>query len=215
MVVDFDGARVKVATSMTPWPQMPIRRASVNSLGYGGANAHCVLDHVSSFVPGYQLGGQKRYRLAVNGQDHTTASPAISNTGCSVMARELTNKVANGIKHGSNKPIHSGRYPILQNPMRLRSLSNAETRRLVLLPVSGHDEHSLKGNISTTANIISDYNLADLAYTLSARRSRYFHRGYALLDASTPNNALDVDAITCGKASSSQLQRIGFVFTGM
>jgi acyl transferase domain-containing protein len=36
--IDFDRTRTKVVTDVTPWPQRPIRRASVNSFGYGGAN---------------------------------------------------------------------------------------------------------------------------------------------------------------------------------
>jgi acyl transferase domain-containing protein len=36
--IDFIGSRTKVVTEMTPWPMLPIRRASVNSFGYGGAN---------------------------------------------------------------------------------------------------------------------------------------------------------------------------------
>ncbi|KAF2197579.1 putative polyketide synthase [Delitschia confertaspora ATCC 74209] len=44
--IDFDGARVKVVTEMTRWPDGRLRRASINSFGYGGANAHLILDHV-------------------------------------------------------------------------------------------------------------------------------------------------------------------------
>jgi acyl transferase domain-containing protein len=30
---------------MTPWPKDRLKRASVNSFGYGGSNGHCILDH--------------------------------------------------------------------------------------------------------------------------------------------------------------------------
>jgi len=30
--------------TLTPWPRPGIRRASVNSFGYGGANGHCILE---------------------------------------------------------------------------------------------------------------------------------------------------------------------------
>lgn len=42
--VDFDGWRVRVATSAHPWPSKSIRRASVNSLGIGGSTAHAVVE---------------------------------------------------------------------------------------------------------------------------------------------------------------------------
>ena len=53
--IDFDRSRVKVVTEMTPWPpSKPIKRASINSFGYGGANAHCIIEGIESIVPGYQ-----------------------------------------------------------------------------------------------------------------------------------------------------------------
>ncbi|KAK6711597.1 Highly reducing polyketide synthase gpy1 [Fusarium graminearum] len=42
--IDFDGWRVRVATSAHPWPSKSIRRASVNSLGIGGSTAHAVVE---------------------------------------------------------------------------------------------------------------------------------------------------------------------------
>lgn len=42
--VDFEGWRVRVATSPHPWPSKSIRRASVNSLGIGGSTAHAVVE---------------------------------------------------------------------------------------------------------------------------------------------------------------------------
>ncbi|KAI5803013.1 hypothetical protein EDC01DRAFT_702745 [Geopyxis carbonaria] len=42
--IDFDGSHFKVATKNTPWPETKIRRASVNSFGYGGSNAHAILE---------------------------------------------------------------------------------------------------------------------------------------------------------------------------
>lgn len=44
-------SRLKVATSITPWPELPQktpRRVSVNSFGFGGANAHAIIE---SFEP--------------------------------------------------------------------------------------------------------------------------------------------------------------------
>ncbi|MGH7555557.1 MAG: beta-ketoacyl synthase N-terminal-like domain-containing protein, partial [Longimicrobiales bacterium] len=44
--IDFDGSPFHVATALTPWlrsPQRP-RRASVNSLGVGGTNAHVIVE---------------------------------------------------------------------------------------------------------------------------------------------------------------------------
>lgn len=38
--VDLKDGRLRIVQQSTPWPDLPIRRASVNSFGYGGSNAH-------------------------------------------------------------------------------------------------------------------------------------------------------------------------------
>ncbi|PKK44713.1 hypothetical protein CI102_11994 [Trichoderma harzianum] len=47
--IDFKNWRVKVPTEVTDWPIAGIRRVSVNSFGFGGSNAHVVIDE----APGY------------------------------------------------------------------------------------------------------------------------------------------------------------------
>lgn len=58
-LVDFSGNKVKAFRSAIPWPKNTLRRASVNSFGYGGSNAHAIIElpnasdreqHVSSYT---------------------------------------------------------------------------------------------------------------------------------------------------------------------
>ncbi|KAE8386092.1 hypothetical protein BDV23DRAFT_187650 [Aspergillus alliaceus] len=42
--LDLEKWNLKIPTELTPWPTEILRRASVNSFGYGGTNAHVVLD---------------------------------------------------------------------------------------------------------------------------------------------------------------------------
>lgn len=49
--IDFEGSRVRVAQGNVPWPEYTeVRRASVNSFGFGGANGHCVLESTDTFL---------------------------------------------------------------------------------------------------------------------------------------------------------------------
>jgi acyl transferase domain-containing protein len=38
--IDLKDGRLKIVQESTPWPDLPVRRASINSFGYGGSNAH-------------------------------------------------------------------------------------------------------------------------------------------------------------------------------
>jgi acyl transferase domain-containing protein len=47
--VDLKGGRLKIVMESTPWPDLPVRRASINSFGYGGSNAHVSIS-IKSYV---------------------------------------------------------------------------------------------------------------------------------------------------------------------
>jgi acyl transferase domain-containing protein len=121
----------------------------VNSFGYGGSNAHCILDHES----------------VVNSTlVQPTATP---------------------------------------------------TRRLVLLPFSAHDESSLRNNIDATRHALPNLPLADVAYTLSNRRSKFLYKTFAIVESTSPAQGLDTYGFIPKKSLSAQPTSVGFVFTGM
>lgn len=62
--IDFDGANVQPVTEVTPWPENKPQRASINSFGSGGANGHCIIDHVNDVLPDYVAPGV--YKSQVN-----------------------------------------------------------------------------------------------------------------------------------------------------
>jgi len=58
LTVEFNGLNVRATRLAIPWPKVPFRRASINSFGYGGSNAHIIIEeaalwtksnHVSSY----------------------------------------------------------------------------------------------------------------------------------------------------------------------
>ena len=82
-----------------------------------------------------------------------------------------------------------------------------------LLVFSGNDEQSLKSYCQAMKRHLMNpsvgINLADLAFTLSERRSHHFNRGYIV----TQHTDLDDSAFTFGKKATNT-PRVGFVFTG-
>jgi acyl transferase domain-containing protein/NADPH:quinone reductase-like Zn-dependent oxidoreductase/SAM-dependent methyltransferase len=71
--IDFERARVKVVTEATPWPKNLKRRVSINSFGYGGANAHCIIDHPMEVIPSYQARSLPRSREDAHEAIHAQA----------------------------------------------------------------------------------------------------------------------------------------------
>ncbi|GKT69670.1 polyketide synthase [Colletotrichum tofieldiae] len=48
--IDFKNWKIKVPTNLTEWPVDGLRRISVNCFGFGGTNAHAVLDEASAYL---------------------------------------------------------------------------------------------------------------------------------------------------------------------
>ncbi|KAG8527705.1 Type I Iterative PKS [Bacidia gigantensis] len=50
--IKFDEWNLQVARQLTPWPTDGVRRVSTNSFGYGGTNAHAIVDDAASYLQG-------------------------------------------------------------------------------------------------------------------------------------------------------------------
>ena len=226
--IDFEGAKVQPVTEVTPWPKERLQRASINSFGYGGANGHCIIDHVNNALPDYVAPGVFKSKASgkTNGMSdgyengHAKEDQKGHQNG-------FTNGYHNGYKNGYPKinengytngyanrnqigtPIHH--HPIVENP-RLITTPIAATRQLVLLPLSAHNEASLKLNVETLSQVIHQYPLADVAYTFSARRSRLATRSFGIVNKDDIAQGLNFES----KAVRAPLQtsNIGFIFTG-
>ncbi|KAI0391303.1 hypothetical protein F5Y17DRAFT_18304 [Xylariaceae sp. FL0594] len=164
--IDFVGSKVKASRTMIPWPDVAgkPRRASINSFGYGGANAHAVIEEANQ---------QQRTQ-------HVTSFLRSDDTVWEVSDED-----------------------------------NDKTQRPQVLVVSANDAASLKSNIQALANHLINprvkVQLPDLAYTLSERRSRLWHRAFL----STDSTEFEASDFTMGKKSAESSEpRIGFVFTG-
>ncbi|EED18128.1 polyketide synthase, putative [Talaromyces stipitatus ATCC 10500] len=86
--------------------------------------------------------------------------------------------------------------------------------RPFLLPFSAHDRPTLDANIKALSRVASHYNLLDLSYTLSNRRSRLASRGYVVASYATLDSVLDNAAKDFSFAEKKKTPTLGFVFTG-
>ncbi|KEY74555.1 hypothetical protein S7711_07158 [Stachybotrys chartarum IBT 7711] len=55
--IDLARSHAMVVQHPLAWPPGKLRRASINSFGYGGANGHCIIDHVMNVLPDYMKPG--------------------------------------------------------------------------------------------------------------------------------------------------------------
>ncbi|CZR67900.1 probable 6-methylsalicylic acid synthase [Phialocephala subalpina] len=156
--IDFAGSKVKASRTLIPWPENAPRRASINSFGIGGSNAHAIVEQP-------------------NPQDRVH---------------------------------HVSSYINVQDEL---ALDDDDTSRPFTVVLSANDAVSLRSNIKALCNHLINprvkVNLADLAYTLSERRTRLFHRAFV----TTRTTNLSEDDFVVAK-KSPQTPNIGFVFTG-
>lgn len=53
--IPFSSWKIQVPTEVLPWPENRLQRVSVNSFGYGGTNAHVILDNTEQFLSRAQI----------------------------------------------------------------------------------------------------------------------------------------------------------------
>ncbi|KAI0179034.1 hypothetical protein GGR52DRAFT_588832 [Hypoxylon sp. FL1284] len=156
--IDFAGLKVKATRTPLPWPECDVRRASVNSFGYGGSNVHVIVEQ---------------------------AQPV-------------------------DEPAHTTSYISEDDDF---FMDDEETERPYTIVLSANDNDTLRTNIKALYSHLLNprvrVNLADLAYTLSERRTQLFHRAFL----TTRSVEFDENAFTIGK-KGSEPPRIGYVFTG-
>ncbi|KAI0882851.1 uncharacterized protein GGS22DRAFT_180934 [Annulohypoxylon maeteangense] len=186
--IDADFYRIQVPTRNILWPTPGLRRASVNSFGFGGTNSHVILDDAFHYL-------QSR---GLSGFHHCTVAPSLGPA-----------QTANGITHPTTaewSDSDSDELARLESPLRLKLLvwSAADAGTLERMTNDYQDYYQ--------AHIVGSIGRHDqLAYTLAARRSSMPWRTFAVIDGQD-----DVSRLPIAQPirTPTEVTSIAFVFTG-
>lgn len=216
--IDFKKAKAEVVTELIPWPEGKLRRASVTSAGFGGSIGHCVLDHVSILYPDYIKPGLLMNSKLNGGSGHDYANGNV--TTHINESKEHTNGHLDSYTddHANDHPDGNRNNTVVIKhvalcPPQTRAAADAETREIVLLPFAAHKDTSLKSNIEALSKVVEQRSLADVAYTLGARRSKLTQRTFRIVNRSDAVRELLSD-VQKTFTSPPDTPRLGFVFTG-
>jgi acyl transferase domain-containing protein len=186
---------LKVATEVEEWPRT-LRRGSINSFGYGGANGHVILESIDSYL-GQENPPSRSNGLPVNG---------IPTNGAHTNGLQTNRVKPNGVH--SNGVKTNGLY---SNGI---SCPDADKQGLLVLPVSAASPNSLQTLIQqishTTSQIHDAQTLQSIAHTLTKGRDHLRHRSFLL--ASSEGLKTTADEAVIGVTTDPL--PFGFVFTG-
>lgn len=188
LIVDLKNGSLKVITESTPWPEQTPRIASINSFGYGGANAHAILEATESFFSSHacQSGGANSPQSVLSKEDKGRRH---------VIRTSQSQKVTGVPNAGPFKHVQQGRDTFL-------------------LVFSAHDSPTLRANMRAIAEVGGQYDLIDLAHTLGIRRSMFSERSFAVANRDSIKNILTKPDLSTGRVKRIRSPGVGFVFNG-
>ncbi len=180
---------IALPTACVAWPKSDVRRASINSFGYGGSNSHIIIDDVHSYLNQRGLRGNHRTVIEIPG-------------GALEKSFGRTSHVQLG-KPKSKHPDSLFRTPKLL----IWSASDETSLKQQVVQCQEHCSETLS-TISEDGSFIHD-----LAYTLDSRRSSLSWKSFAIIN-STADMKDVVSIVSKPIAGKRQGPRLAFVFTG-
>ena len=188
---------LKVATSLERWPR-ELRRGSVNSFGYGGANGHVILEAAGSYLA--QDCSFDRINGALTNGVHTN--------GVHTNGVHAHGVHANGVETNG----------VYTNGTHLNGISCPKRDELLVLPVSAASTNSLKTLVQQVSQTVLECNdvetLQNIAHTLSKGRDHLRYRNFVLGSYDEVSNEFAATADEAAHGGTVDLLPFAFVFTG-
>jgi acyl transferase domain-containing protein len=199
--IDFDGWRIRVPTEPVSWPSEGLRRASVNSFGFGGTNCHTIIDDAYHYLQSRGLKGNHR----------TSPNPIVADTARTQPAAALTEDTT-GLENGRGIALKS-------LTSDLRAEDNKPRPRI--FNVGSSDEGSVlilskkyADHLESRLEVEEETFMDNLSYTLCERRSSFLWNSSVV--ASTKSELVERLRSPGLKPSrrAADTPKLGFAFTG-
>lgn len=173
----------------------------MNSFGYGGSNAHVVIEDAQGYLESHGLHGNT-YKVSRNCSLPSLGSQSNGSQGVA----QITNGSTNDPERNNNG---------LKDHQPTEEVASSHAR---LLTISGFDESSCKEQIDRLRDYCNNHDkerfnnsLDNLAFTLNERRSKFAWKAAVFGDSFAEIS----DALAKAKpARTAKKPIIGFVFTG-
>lgn len=183
--IDADFLRIRFPIEPTPWGAKGLRRASVNSFGFGGTNSHAILDDAFHYLRDHGLVG-----------NHCTAeSPP-----CGEVLASANVQSPPALPEKSTSPESRG--------PKILVWSARDENGLKCLAA---DYQKYFSSLEIANSQVSQF-LANLTYTLGSRRSSFPWRSFLVANKISDLSRLE-DHLQIPQQATSK-SSLGFIFTG-
>ncbi|RMZ80449.1 hypothetical protein DV737_g3022, partial [Chaetothyriales sp. CBS 132003] len=151
-----------------PWPSTGLRRVSVNSFGYGGSNAHVIIDDAYHYLKSHHLIGN--HSTVVD--NDSGSDSGISMSGSSTPPPEEEDDDIEPVPGNNRLLVFS-------------SLDQAGLQRQASTYRSAFSKLDKNRKLSALEHLDEQTYLDDLAYTLATRRTKFDYRSFIVADGTS------------------------------
>ncbi|KAL2061047.1 hypothetical protein VTL71DRAFT_9099 [Oculimacula yallundae] len=191
--IDLDSWHIKIPQSVTPWPMDGLRRVSINCFGFGGTNAHIILDDAFHYLSQRGIEGN---HSSVEIPD--TSSPSTTDSGIIIDTPPSTCV-------GSDSASTMAR-------VKLYAFSSHEQNGIDKLSRE-YSEYLIAKDTSIDSPKAASQLATDLAYTLACRRTRLPWKAFVVASSSEKLASQLLEGIS-KPVRSSEAPSLAFVFSG-
>ncbi|OXV05636.1 hypothetical protein Egran_06595, partial [Elaphomyces granulatus] len=210
--IDFDGWRIRVPTESTLWPGSGLRRASVNSFGYGGTNAHVIIDDAYHSLHLRGLKGNQRTRIPPMevGDDFESRSE--------IRSYSISDSPTNNPHLGAINSVWKS--DIASSSSTSSTISSVRKPRPRVFHLTAHEEEVVMTiakeyaqHLATRSEKDEGEFLGNLAFTLCERRS-LLPWATCMVAATKIELIQKLEALSTTTRRLTEAPRLGFIFTG-